>query len=137
MSVRLTFRDLDAAKVLDVSFRSICIEVDRHDVDANALEVQLVGFAIADGGLPHAPEFRRYKRFGGHVRRAAPGPDLDEDDVFAVFRDQVDLNSADADVSVDDAKTLRLKPMGGDPLAEIPEPPSRRHHLNAYWATGA
>lgn len=66
-----------------------------------------------------------------------PGPHLDEHDIGPVLCNEVYFATARSDVPGNDDHTFGLKPVRRHPLAEIPERLSRRHHLNAYWATGA
>ena len=108
--------------MFDVSLGAVRIEIDSDHVDASPLDIQFVGFAVPDSRLPHAPKLGRNERLRRHVGGSAAGPDLDENDVVAVLCYEVDLNSADAGVSVEYSHPLRFEPVSGDTFAEITEP---------------
>ena len=122
--------------MVDRAGGTVRFEVDSDNVDAGALGIDRACFAIADGGLPHALEFRRDEGFGGGGATAA-GPNLDEDDIVSVGRDDVDFDATDAYVPFDEAHADGLEAVCSDAFAEITEPPAGSHHLKVYWATGA
>src|SRR5687767_8778366 len=123
--------------MFDCTCDAAAIQIECDYIDADALGRYSTLFAVANCAAPHALELGAAERFGGKTGFAAAGAYFDKDEVVAVFSDEIHLNAADARVSGDDVHPGGLEPVGRYALSEITKLAPRRHHRNAYCATGA
>ena len=99
------------------------VEDDRDEIDPPD-----AGVVIGVGGEKMVAEgeeaggFARVDRFlGGAEAFAAPGADFDEDELFAIERDEVDFARRTAPAARDDAMTAPFEQPRRVPFAEVTE----------------
>ena len=128
---------LQGAEVLNAAEDASGVHLDDDQVEAGALLVFATCFAIVHGAAPHTLKLCIGDGFGGEAGSAAAGADFDEDQVFAVARDDVDLAGGYADVPGDDGHAGCFEALDSQALAEIANASAACYHGRESWATGA